>query len=251
MPDKDLEILIRTKAELAGAKAAEAQLERDIGKAKALGQEYGELEERLKRVRVAMAEPGQPDGGALNDPEAAEGSGGVHDSDAGGKPDAGRREIRAASDNGQGPDEGEATGDAREIFNETPARNAPGRELQARPEQSGEFQEAAASSADNAAGAGAAEIPARADGAMPAVRAGGAESPGWNGGEAAGIAAAAGMANAQQREMLNALTQTLAGMNKSNQQILEMMAGQNELAKSLQMRVAELAGQIASLKNNQ
>lgn len=248
MADKDLEILIRTKAELAGAREAEAQLERDIGKARALGQEYGELETRLKRVRAAMAAHEQPDGGALNRPEAAEG-GGVHDADDG-ESDARRREIRGASGVGPRPDGLEGTEDAREIFGDAPARSEVGWELPGRPERAGEVQEAMASSADDATDGGAAEIPARPEGGVRAVPAGGEESPGWNG-EAAGIAAAAGMANAQQREMLNALTQMLAGMNRSNQQILEMMAGQNELAKSLQGRVAELAGQIANLKNSQ
>jgi hypothetical protein len=55
MPDKDLEILIKTEAELSGAKAAEEQLERDISQARALNAVYEELEARLKRVREAMA----------------------------------------------------------------------------------------------------------------------------------------------------------------------------------------------------
>ncbi len=59
MPDKDLEILIKTEAELSGAKAAEEQLERDISQARALNAVYEELESRLKRVREAMAGPPQ------------------------------------------------------------------------------------------------------------------------------------------------------------------------------------------------
>ena len=55
-PDKSLEILISTKADLAGAKAAEAQLEQDITSAKALGEAYDDLETRLKNVRNATTE---------------------------------------------------------------------------------------------------------------------------------------------------------------------------------------------------
>ena len=55
MADKDLEILIKTEAELSGAQAAEEQLERDIRQAGALNAAYEELESRLKRVREAMA----------------------------------------------------------------------------------------------------------------------------------------------------------------------------------------------------
>ena|ERR1700722_15793059 len=54
--DKSLEILIKTKADLAGAKEAEAQLEQDIAKAKALGEAYEALETRLKSVRKAIVE---------------------------------------------------------------------------------------------------------------------------------------------------------------------------------------------------
>jgi hypothetical protein len=55
MADKDLEILIKTEAELSGAQAAEEQLERDFSHAEALNAAYEELESRLKRVREAMA----------------------------------------------------------------------------------------------------------------------------------------------------------------------------------------------------
>ncbi len=55
MADKDLEILIKTEAELSGAQAAEEQLERDISQAESLNAAYEELESRLKRVREAMA----------------------------------------------------------------------------------------------------------------------------------------------------------------------------------------------------
>src|SRR5258708_37794845 len=73
MPDKDLEILIKTEAELSGAKAAEEQLERDINQARALGAAYEELESRLKRVREAMAglpqtaQPGNATGAKTDD----------------------------------------------------------------------------------------------------------------------------------------------------------------------------------------
>jgi hypothetical protein len=55
MADKDLEILIKTEAELSGAQAAEEQLERDISQAGVLNAAYEELEARLIRVREAMA----------------------------------------------------------------------------------------------------------------------------------------------------------------------------------------------------
>jgi hypothetical protein len=50
----DFKIHILTTAELGGAKAAEAQLLRQIGQAKALGQEYGHLETQLKRVQATI-----------------------------------------------------------------------------------------------------------------------------------------------------------------------------------------------------
>jgi len=72
MPDKDLEILIKTEAELSGAKAAEEQLERDINQARTLNAVYEELESRLKRVREAMAGlPGAAEPG--NAPDAKPG----------------------------------------------------------------------------------------------------------------------------------------------------------------------------------
>lgn len=52
----EVKITILTQAELAGAKAVEEQLQRDIGKAKVLGEEYGKLEEKLKRVRTNIAQ---------------------------------------------------------------------------------------------------------------------------------------------------------------------------------------------------
>lgn len=53
-----LDIIIRTKAELDGVQALEASLERQIGKAKALGQDYSALEEKLKRVKTVLADTG-------------------------------------------------------------------------------------------------------------------------------------------------------------------------------------------------
>jgi hypothetical protein len=63
----DLDILIKTEAELAGAKAVEQQLERDIGKAKALGLRYDELEQKLVRVRALMSTATKVDGNAIDD----------------------------------------------------------------------------------------------------------------------------------------------------------------------------------------
>ncbi len=51
----DLVFTIKTPAELQGAEAAAAALEVNIGKAKALGKEYGELETRLTAVRASIA----------------------------------------------------------------------------------------------------------------------------------------------------------------------------------------------------
>jgi len=68
MADKDLEILIKTDAELSGAKAAEEQLQRDIDQARTLNAAYEELESRLKRVREAMAGlPGAAEAGNAAD----------------------------------------------------------------------------------------------------------------------------------------------------------------------------------------
>jgi hypothetical protein len=51
----DLEILIKTRAELSGAQAAAAELERQIGKAKALGEEYGHLVPKLQHAHAEIA----------------------------------------------------------------------------------------------------------------------------------------------------------------------------------------------------
>jgi hypothetical protein len=55
MADQTLDILIRTKAELAGAQAAARALEQQIGKAKALGQDYGALKTQLDKVNASIA----------------------------------------------------------------------------------------------------------------------------------------------------------------------------------------------------
>ena len=53
---RSLDIVIRSKVEMAGAKALEEQLQRDIGKAKALGQAHEDLAAKLKSVQASMAE---------------------------------------------------------------------------------------------------------------------------------------------------------------------------------------------------
>jgi hypothetical protein len=73
--EKSLDITIRTRAELAGAQAFEASLERDIGKAKALGnvEELKKLQPQLETVRgsIAGAELAQKDLGDAMDKGAA------------------------------------------------------------------------------------------------------------------------------------------------------------------------------------
>ncbi len=54
--DRDIVIKIETQANLEGAKAAQAQLERDIAKAQALGKDYSALETKLQRVKKAIAD---------------------------------------------------------------------------------------------------------------------------------------------------------------------------------------------------
>ena len=54
MPDFD--ITIKTPTEFAGAVAAAEALERDIGKAKALGQEFGDLQKQLDKVKQSIKE---------------------------------------------------------------------------------------------------------------------------------------------------------------------------------------------------
>ena len=50
----ELEYKIKTSAELAGAEAAADSLERQIGKAKALKQDYSELDAQLKTMRGSI-----------------------------------------------------------------------------------------------------------------------------------------------------------------------------------------------------
>ena len=54
MPDSTVDILIKTRAELAGAEAAARALESQIGKAKALGQDYAHLETQLHKAQAAV-----------------------------------------------------------------------------------------------------------------------------------------------------------------------------------------------------
>ena len=56
--NKTLEFKITTSAELAGAQATAAALEKQIGKAKALGQDYAALSAQLARVKTAIAATG-------------------------------------------------------------------------------------------------------------------------------------------------------------------------------------------------
>lgn len=51
----EVEILLKTRAELQGARQLEEQLQRDIGKAKALGKEYADLDAQLKKVQATIA----------------------------------------------------------------------------------------------------------------------------------------------------------------------------------------------------
>src|SRR5216684_3179916 len=52
----DLEIIFKTKAELAGAIAAREALERQVGAAKALGQATTELEAKIARINQTLAQ---------------------------------------------------------------------------------------------------------------------------------------------------------------------------------------------------
>jgi hypothetical protein len=63
----DIELVFKTRAELQGAKSVEDQLERDIGKAKALGKDFSDLEAQLKRVKSAIAAAGKPEGPGLGE----------------------------------------------------------------------------------------------------------------------------------------------------------------------------------------
>jgi hypothetical protein len=60
--ETSLDIVIRTRAELEGAQSVEAQLERDIDKARELGQEYAAQEEAgLPSPSAPQREPSTPD----------------------------------------------------------------------------------------------------------------------------------------------------------------------------------------------
>lgn len=63
--NQDFELIFRTRAELQGARQVEEQLQRDIGKAKALGQEYSELEKKLKQVQLVIGASKPPAGPGL------------------------------------------------------------------------------------------------------------------------------------------------------------------------------------------
>ncbi len=59
--ETSLDIVIRTRAELEGAQSVESQLDRDISKARELGQEYTAQEERgLPSPRAPQREPSIP-----------------------------------------------------------------------------------------------------------------------------------------------------------------------------------------------
>jgi chromosome segregation ATPase len=55
----DFEIRITTPLEMEGAKQLEEQLQRDIGKAKALGKEFGDLQSQLTRVQSSIQGAGE------------------------------------------------------------------------------------------------------------------------------------------------------------------------------------------------
>lgn len=62
MPDNEVfQVKIITPVELSGAKALEEQLQRDIGKAKALGEDFSQLQTKLKSVQAAIANADIPD----------------------------------------------------------------------------------------------------------------------------------------------------------------------------------------------
>ena len=56
MADNELTLTIKTKTDLAAAVAARAELEKGIGRAKALGKEYGEMQGQLERVNRGLAD---------------------------------------------------------------------------------------------------------------------------------------------------------------------------------------------------
>ncbi len=58
----EYEILFKTRAELQGARQLSEELQRQIGKLKALGQDASEVEAKLRRVNAAIAGAGKPSG---------------------------------------------------------------------------------------------------------------------------------------------------------------------------------------------
>src|SRR5205085_9575730 len=58
MPDNEVEIIFKTKAELEGAQRLKTELEQQVGAAKALGKEHGELSEKLEKVNGALRHSG-------------------------------------------------------------------------------------------------------------------------------------------------------------------------------------------------
>ena len=66
--ENNLELVIKTTDDLAGAQDAETQLQTDITQAKALGAAYTECEARLKSLRTAIAEPPANTGPATGQP---------------------------------------------------------------------------------------------------------------------------------------------------------------------------------------
>lgn len=60
MSENTVDVLFRTRAELQGARQFADELERQIGKAKALGKDYSELEGQLTKVRAAIKSSSGP-----------------------------------------------------------------------------------------------------------------------------------------------------------------------------------------------
>jgi hypothetical protein len=233
--DASLDIVIRTRAELEGAESAEAQLDRDIGKARELGQEYAAQEAQAGRARDAR-ESGQepkpgPQGEMADMPEvesAREAS--ATDPD---EPERSEVETPQAENVGKQPG-GEAIvatgGDVKS------------RELE--PTSTGEREAETTDAQDEEQPSGVSEavpIFAPRDGAIPGPEfdmAGGrmAES------QAQGIQAAG-------ERMRAALEQngqmTVAVLNRT----LELIEQQNRKLEEVERRVEQLGGRIKSLKN--
>src|SRR5437879_13508419 len=65
--DGGLDIVFNTRAELQGARQVEEQLQKQIGAAKALGQNYDELQAKLQRVQAAIKSGAKPEGPGLGE----------------------------------------------------------------------------------------------------------------------------------------------------------------------------------------